>query len=105
MRISDWRSDVCSSDLDGDLDTYNRHVQYNVGYLIIDYLVPALADDTVVHIGLSVEDLMTRQNGCVTGVAGLADEELRCCLVTSYGLGAKKSLKYLRRLKIGRAHV
>ena len=70
---------------EGDRDEYEGSVQYNIGWLIIDFLVPALPGDAYVHAGITMQDLMTRQEGWITGVSGLADEELRCCLITTDG--------------------
>jgi len=79
-------------------------LQYDAEQLIERYLHPKKSLEALMHIGITPEDLMIKQNRLVYGVAGLANSAYQCCLVTWHGLGATKTKPFLRRFLSTLAH-
>src|SRR3546814_7541171 len=102
MRISDWSSDVCSSDLAKPSDAQIAHIAYTAGQIDIDAGKQALAKSKNPTVRAFAEE-MVRDHGAVNDKALALVKQLGVtpeANATSSALTAPATKK-----QIGRAHV
>jgi predicted Zn-dependent protease len=82
----DFGGVISLDDYDGWVEPWEGHYQYDAAYFIREYLRKRTPKDVLIHVGITPMDIMVKQLDLVYGLSGLADNSMRCCLVSTVGL-------------------